>query len=187
MPDERAAEVEPAPHAARVRFHDAIRGVVEVELREKLGGAALRLASRETVEAPEHDEVLAAGEVLVDCRVLTGEADERPDGLRLAHDVVSRDGRVARVGPQQRREDAHGRRLAGAVRSEQPENRSLRDDEVDAVEGADLSLPGAVDLHEAFGLNGVHGLPIVAPRVARERSEIHIRERAIPRPRRSRG
>ena len=41
---------------------------------------------------------------------------------------------VAGVGVDQRREDLHGRGLAGAVRAEQGEDRALGDVEVDAVE-----------------------------------------------------
>ena len=59
----------------------------------------------------------------------------RPPGVRL----------------EQGREDPDGRGLAGAVRAEQAQHRALLDGQVDAVEGADLGLAGAVDLDEAFG------------------------------------
>ena len=59
-------------------------------------------------EAADELEVLAAGEVLVDRGVLAGEADRRADRVGLADDVVAGDGRAARVGAEERREDPDG-------------------------------------------------------------------------------
>ncbi len=73
--DERCREVEPAAHAAGVRLDGALAGVGEVEAVEQLGRALLRRRTRLPVEAPDHRQVLRAGEVLVDRRVLAGEAD----------------------------------------------------------------------------------------------------------------
>ena len=43
---ERAGEIEPAAHAARVRLDHAIRGIGEPELLEQLGGAPASPRSR---------------------------------------------------------------------------------------------------------------------------------------------
>ena len=125
--DERAAEVQPAAHAARVGLDDAVRGVDQVELLEQLVRTASRLGRRQLVEQPEHPQVLAPGQVLVDGGVLPGQADDAAQLLGLADDVEAGDGRSARVGLEQRREDPDGRRLAGAVRAEQAEDRALLD------------------------------------------------------------
>ena len=103
----------------------------------------MRLGAAQLVEPAEHPEVLAARQVLVDGRVLAGQADQLAEllGVRRTSKPATR--RRARVGLQQRREDAHGRRLAGAVRPEQAEDRAFLDLEVDPVEGphlADLRL-----------------------------------------------
>ena len=75
-PDEGRREVEPPPHAARVGLRDAVARVVERELHEQLVGAPARLRAGQLVEPAEHPEVLAPREVLVDRRVLAGEADQ---------------------------------------------------------------------------------------------------------------
>ena len=84
--DQRRGEVEAAAHAARVGADQAVGGVAEVEVLQQLGGARPRLALRQVVEPPDHLEVLGPGQVLVDRRVLAGEADPRaqlaPPGAR---------------------------------------------------------------------------------------------------------
>ena len=85
-------------------------------------------------EPPDQAEVLASGQVGVDGRVLAGEADLLADLGRLADDVTAEDLCPARVRLQNRRQDTDRRRLAGAVRPEQPEDGARRDIEVDSVE-----------------------------------------------------
>ena len=80
---------------------------------------ALRPGPAEVVEAADQLEVAAAGQQLVDRRLLAGEADAGPHAGRLAHDVEPGDLGRALVGGQQRGEDADGRGLARAVGAEQ--------------------------------------------------------------------
>lgn len=77
--------------------------------------------------------------------MLAGDADGPADALRVAHDVVAADDGGAGVGPEQRGQDAHERRLAGAVGTEQRVDGAGGDGEVDAVEHA----PAAEGLAEA--------------------------------------
>ena len=154
--DQRGGEVEAAAHAAGVRLRDAVGGVLEVESLQELACALLRVGRAELVEPAEHPEVLAAGEVLVDRGVLPGEADQPAHRLGVARDVEAGDGRPARVGTKQRRQDANGRRLSGAVRAEQPEHRAFLHVEIDAVERAHLALPRAVHLHEPLCFDHGH-------------------------------
>ncbi len=79
------------------------------------------------------------GEVAVDGRELAGESDAGADTLGLLDDVEAQHGRLAGVGPDDRRQRSDGRGLAGAVRPEQAEHGRGRDLEVDAVEGDDVS------------------------------------------------
>ena len=116
--DECAGEVEPATHATRVRLRRAVAGVGEVELLEQLACPDPGVAGAEVVQAPDHVEVLETGEVLVDGGVLAGDADLATGFGRIGEHVDTGDDGRAGVWPQQRREDAHGSRLAGAVRSE---------------------------------------------------------------------
>ena len=88
--DQGGRQVEPAAHPAGVGPHEPAAGVREVELREQLPRAAARVAAAEVVEAADHLQVLEAGEVLVDRRVLAGEPDPLAEPRRLAEDVDAR-------------------------------------------------------------------------------------------------
>src|SRR5690606_34212849 len=76
-------------------------------------------------------EVLAAGEHLVDGGELPGETDRLAHLRGLFGDIEPGDDGLPGIRPQQGREDAHERRLAGAVRAEQREDRAARDVEFD--------------------------------------------------------
>jgi hypothetical protein len=58
------------------------------------------------VETSDHLQVLGPGEVLVDRRVLAGEADLAAQLRRLAGDIEAGDAGAAAVGREQRGEDA---------------------------------------------------------------------------------
>ena len=94
----------------------------EVERGEELARPLARAPAAEVVEPADHLEVLEAGQVLVHRGVLAGEPDLLANLRRVAHDVEARDARRALVREQQRGQDPHRRRLAGAVRAEQPED-----------------------------------------------------------------
>jgi hypothetical protein len=112
------------------------------------------LLRADVVEPADHLEVLEPGEVLVDGRVLAGQADDLPDLLRPGEDVDVAHPDPAGVGAQQRGEDAHTRGLASPVGAEQAEHGALRHPQVDTVEGPH----GPVRLHQCFGHDGVgHG------------------------------
>jgi len=106
------------------------------------------------VEPADHVEVLEAGEVLIDRGVLAGEPDVAAHVVRVFEDVDARDFGGAAVGAQEGGEDAHGRRLAGAIGAEQPEHGAGADIEVDTAERGDL----AVALGQAGRPDGV--LPV---------------------------
>jgi hypothetical protein len=114
-------------------------------LVEELVRPPMRLGARQLVEPPEHPEVLAPRQVLIDGGELAGKADDVAKLLRLADDVEPGDGRVAGDRPQEGGQDPHGRGLARAVRAEQAEHGALVDRQVDAIEGPDLALAGPVD------------------------------------------
>ena len=89
--DERHREVEPAAHAAGVGGRRLVGRVDEVEPLEQLGGAPAALGAAEVVQVGHQDQVLRAGEQVVDGRELAGDAD------RGAHRVgVARRGRGRR-------------------------------------------------------------------------------------------
>src|SRR5207237_3328683 len=73
--DEAGAEVEAPAHSTRVRLGRAVGGVPEGEALDELVGASARLGPAQVVEPAHQLEVLAAGEVLVDGRVLARQPD----------------------------------------------------------------------------------------------------------------
>ena len=156
--DEAEGDVEAAPHAARVRLHHPVGCVGDPDELEELGDAVAKLPSAHALHAPLEHEILAAGAVLVDARVLRHVADRAPDGAGLAADVVARDLRPAGVHPAQRGEDADGRRLARAVRTEQAEDLALAHGEGNAGQ----RLHALVALFQPLDDDRVH-----APSVAR--------------------
>jgi hypothetical protein len=99
------------------------------------------------VEAAEQLEVLAAGEHLVDRVVLAGQPDPAADRGRVPRHVEARDRGAARVRPQERGEDPHRGRLAGAVRADQRADAARGHREVEPVEGGG----GAEGLPQALG------------------------------------
>ena len=150
--DHRRGEVEAAAHAAGVGARRAVGGVGEAEALEQLGRARSRRRAREPVQAPDHLEVLAPGQQAVDGGVLPGEPDLPAQPLGVAHDVEPGDLGAPAVGLEQRREDPHRGRLAGAVGAEQAEDGAGLDLEVEAVERARL----AEALDEALGADRGH-------------------------------
>ena len=133
---ERGREVEPAAHAARVRLHGPPGGLGEVEPLEQLARPVARRGTWHVVQAADHLEVLEAGQVLVDGRVLAGEADLGAQRRGVAHDVEPRDPRGAAVRLQQRGQDPHRGGLAGSVGAEQSQHAARTCREVHAAEGA---------------------------------------------------
>ena len=98
-------------------------------------------------EAADEGKVLAPGQVLVDGRVLPGEADRRPHPLGVLPYVDAEHPGAPRVGAQQRRQHPHRGGLARAVGSEQPEHLALRDLQRDPLH----RFERAEALHQAVG------------------------------------
>ena len=86
------------------------------------------------VPQADQREVLAAGQQLVDSGVLTGQPDQVAQRGGVGNHVAARHARTAAVGSKQRREDAHERRLSGAVGPEQGQHAAFLGDEIDATE-----------------------------------------------------
>ena len=154
--DQRRRQVEPAAHAAGVRLAPAGRPASASANCSSSSPARARAARRaEVVQLADHHEVLAAGEQLVDRRVLRGQADAAAHlDRRRAATSSPATRRRARVGLGQRGEDAHGGGLAGAVRARAARRRCRA--------GTSRSTPArarlrAVALDEAHGFDGVCG------------------------------
>ena len=153
---ERGREVEAAPHAAGVGLDRTVGGVGEGEALEQLVDTGPDDLRALTGQSPDQSQVLPTGELLVDRRVLAGEADVGPDLACLPHDVEPEHLGTAGVGADDRREDSDGRGLAGAVRTEEAVDRAGPHGEVDAVEGVDVTEVLDEPLDDDGGLVG-HG------------------------------
>src|SRR6266511_1236523 len=149
--DQAGGEVESPAHAARVGLDGLACRVGEVERGEQLGGPGARDPAREVVEAADHLQVGASGQQLVHRRLLAGEADAWTHARRLADDVEAVNEGASLVRPQQRRQDANGGRLAGAVAAEQAQHATPGDLEVDLAQRP--VWPEA--FAEALGTDGV--------------------------------
>ena len=103
------------------------------------GDGKADVVAGQVVEAPDHVQVLPAGEVLVDRGVLTSQPDHPAYVVGVAGHVDARHGRPAGGGLEQGGEDADGGGLAGAVGPEQAVHGAVGDGEVDAVDGLDVA------------------------------------------------
>ena len=95
----------------------------------------------------EH-EVLAPREDLVDGGELSREADRRADGGGIGCHVAPVDAGAAGIRLHEGREDAHERRLAGAVAAEQGEDAAASHGEVDPAQRVQVA-EGLLDARDA--------------------------------------
>ena len=130
--EQAGRQVESPSHPARVRLCRSVSGVGELEALEQLRRSAAGLRAREPEQAPEHLQVLAARQQLVDRRELTGQRQQLAHARRLGDDVAPEQLCPTRIRHEQRRQDADERRLARPVRAKQAEDHPLRDHQVDA-------------------------------------------------------
>ena len=141
----------------------ALALVGDLELVEQ--GRDARLGIRDVVQATDEAEMLLDREVIEEMRLVGNEGERlfRRDGVRL--DVVARDAStVPSVGAMMPDEAAQRRRLAGAVRTDEPEDLPGADVERDSVDGGKVAvLAGEI-------LDGDHAAGSVNPADAGERS-----------------
>jgi hypothetical protein len=130
---ERGAEVQAATHAARVGSQRSVGRIGQLEALENVAGALLRDAGAEPIQASDHVEVLAAGEQLVERRVLAGHAHLLAHRVGMAQDVDAGHRGGSGVGPGQGGEHADRGRLAGAVRAEDAQHLALLGHQVEAA------------------------------------------------------
>ena len=117
--DQRGRQVEPPPHAARVGLDRPAGRGGQVELLEQLVRPLPGGPRGQPAELADHDQVGAPGEVLVQGRVLAGEADRPAHGGGVGDHIAAEDARLPAVRAQQRRQDADGGGLARPVGAEQ--------------------------------------------------------------------
>jgi hypothetical protein len=116
---------------------------------------ARRLATGQLRQASGQPEVLTAGQVGIDRRVLASKADPVADTIGVADHVMAEDLRVPAVGWEDRCQDPDRGGLAGAVGPKQPEHGAGRHLVVDAGQGDHVAEALDQALHQDGGV--AHG------------------------------
>ena len=137
---EPARDLQPALHAARERPRQIPAALVEVDEAQRLVDARRALGARHAVGDRVQHQVLLGGQPIVQRRVLEDDADAPAHLVRRRRDVQPRQPRASRRRLQQRAEDLDGRRLAGAVRPEEPEDLAGADGEPDPAHRLHLTV-----------------------------------------------
>ena len=155
--DEGGGEIEAALHAAGVAADASVGVLGQVDDVEQMGDSVFDVASGDVVEAGLEAKELATGLEDVESGFLKGDPDGSADLSVLVEDVESGDPGLAGGGPEQGGQHADGGRLAAAVLSEETEDLSGTDTEIDAVDGLDLAevLDQAVSLDGEVAVTGV--------------------------------
>src|SRR6058998_2495906 len=130
------SEADALPVALRQLARDAVPHVSQAAALHRVLDPPAHLRARYTLDARHELQVLAHAHVRVEGRRLGEVADAALHLVSLLEDVESRQARRALRRRLEAREDAHGRRLAGAVRSQETDDVALPDLEADAVDGA---------------------------------------------------
>ena len=159
LADERLRDPEPLLHALRHPVDTAVGGVGErheLEQAAALGGAATR-ARKPLVQLEHLVRAVPAREAeelrqIAERRACGARAGARTGNLGLAFRL-----------PHETDRDLHERRLAGAVRSEQPEELALADHQIDTFQ----SLHGPVAFLEAADGESSSHSPSVSPVVCK--------------------
>src|SRR5439155_15747874 len=155
---EREGEVETTLHPPGVTLDLAIRGFGQADARQQLVTASLPLLAGDPVHGRLQPEMLAAGQEWIESRLLQRRADCLADLRPFLDDVVACDSRSSGSRRQQRGEHVHGRRLAGAVRTEEAVDLARLDAQIDAVDRA-RALPELTDeavRFDAVVARGIH-------------------------------
>ena len=134
--DQRAGQAEFLLHAAgEVSRQAAFEGREIAEGQQPPDTLVAALAGH-VVNVGVEVEVFHHGQVGIEPEALAHVADFRFDGLGLADDVMPGHPGLAAVGRHDRRKQAHGGRLAGAVGTDKAENLTLLDGQGEAVESS---------------------------------------------------
>src|SRR5262249_55862648 len=147
------------------------------ELLEQRLAARLGDTSREIPEPRGEAQVLGDREIAVECRLLKHDADAATHGAAVVHDVVSQNPGAAASGTQQGRKEMDCRGLARTVGTEQREEFTGMNLEIERVEraqgpevfpetaGLDRRRAGhpPAKTREAGAARYVHGAPSCAP------------------------
>ena len=156
---DRARNLNALRHAARELVRESAGALAQPEIGEQLVGAHPRVLRMEAEVHPMHREVLADGERAIERAELRHDADRALHRRRVGAHVDPIHGYASRRRFHAGRADAHRRRLACAVRSEQPEDLATAHLEVDPLQCVHFAASARVDLGQLLDDDacGFHG------------------------------
>src|SRR5262249_12410470 len=137
--DERLREPDALAVALRERADAAIPHLGEAARGERVRHLPFPPRARHALQLHDEAQVLDDAQVGVERRVLREVADRAPAGERLDRGIAAADADRAGGGREDTGEDAHRRRLAGAVRAEEADDLAAGDVEGDAGNGFDAA------------------------------------------------
>ena len=138
--DQRVGDAEALEHAARVRVDAVVGAIGHADLLEDLVDLRLRIGPRDAVQASRVAQVLAPGHAVVEADAVRQVADAALHLERVPGRIEADDAGPARRRLGQAEEHQDGRRLAGAVLAEQPEDLAGVDLEVEVVDGDEVAV-----------------------------------------------
>ncbi|HKB10908.1 MAG TPA: hypothetical protein VKD69_09640, partial [Vicinamibacterales bacterium] len=126
----------------------------EAELFHHASRAALDVGPLLAVEPREGEEVVPDRQKKLGCMLLNDDDDPSPHVEGLANDVEAEDTRVPIGGPDDRGQDPERRGFAGAVWTEQPEDRATNHREAEIVDGPNSGTSARTKhFHQVFDPN----------------------------------
>jgi hypothetical protein len=154
---EAAGNQQAAAHAAGEVVDLRVAPVREVRDLERTFDGGLALVARHAVQVREHAQVLLDRERDVEVVELRHDAAQRACLFAAGRHREAEDLDLPLVRDGLRREQAHGRRLAGAVGAEQSDARAVGDLEVEVIDGRQV----AETLDDATQAKGGHPAQVV--------------------------
>src|SRR5262249_23800529 len=137
--DESASDLETAAHAARISPRRLVAPIPPADRLQQLARALAALLLRHFVEAAVEIQALPCRQIAVHRVGLRNDADLVAHLVGVFRHVVAHDERAPRGRPDERREHADERALAGAVRSQDAEDLVALDLEDEIVVGREVA------------------------------------------------
>ena len=144
-------EVETPPHAAGVALQDSVGGVRELEGTQQFLRSCPRVAPLHPAQLADHVQVLPPGEHLVQGGGLRRDADVPAHRGRVADHVEPGDPGMTGIRQRERRQDAHGCRLARPIGAEHTKDCARAHSQIDAGQRLGRAKP----FRETLGLKHV--------------------------------
>lgn len=151
--EESLGDFDSALQTTREGLHDLPGPIGNAKTSEGDGNARFQIRSAQTVEVSLMPEVFKDGQFAVEAGRLKGNAEETADGIRFGGDVaIANPDRAALDRDQCRKESEEGG-FASAVGSEESEDRSGLDVQIDTGEGRPITVAvfDSADLDRRYG------------------------------------